>query len=274
MTTTPAIIMVAPNGARKTRADHPALPVSIAETVEEAVHCYATGATILHAHVRGSKGEHVLDTGLYQELISEMKQQAPTMLVQITTEAVGRYTTQQQVSCVESVMPEMVSISLREMTSDFKDRAFAKNFYHWISEAEIHIQHIIFSVDELAQFLALKQQGIIPVSQRCVLFVLGRYAVDFKSSPADLGPFLSSNLTALDWFVCAFGAREQACLIAGIDQGGHARVGFENNLYLADGNIASGSAELVAELAKSIKAGGRPIASTDQTREILGICNA
>jgi uncharacterized protein (DUF849 family) len=98
--------------------------------------------------------------------------------------------------------------------------------------------------------------------------------VDFQSSPADLEPFLSKDLTGLDWFVCAFGAQEQACVIAGIDLGGHARVGFENNLYLPDGNIASSSAELVTELAKSIKAGGRPVASADQARQLLGIRRA
>ena len=274
MATTPAIIMVAPNGARKTRKDHPALPVSIGETVEEAVQCHAAGAAVLHAHVRGSEDEHVLDAGLYQELIAEMKRQAPTMLVQITTEAVGRYTPQQQVDCVESVVPQMASVSLREMTCDFKDLSFAKNFFHWATEAEVHIQHIVYSAQELATYMTLRQDGIIPASQHCVLFVLGRYSVDFQSSPVDLEPFLSKDLTGLDWFVCAFGAQEQACVIAGIAQGGHARVGFENNLHLPDGSIASSSAELVTELAKSIKAGGRPVASADQARQLLGIRRA
>jgi uncharacterized protein (DUF849 family) len=266
--------MVAPNGARKTRLDHPALPVSIAQTVEEAVQCHAAGATVLHAHVRGSEDEHLLDAGLYQELIAEMKRQAPTMLVQITTEAVGRYTPQQQVDCVESVVPEMASVSLREMTCDFKDPGFAKNFFHWAAEAEVHIQHIVYSAEELATYMTLRQDGIIPASQRCVLFVLGRYAVDFQSSPADLELFLNNDLTGLDWFVCAFGAQEQSCVIAGIDQGGHARIGFENNLHLPDGSIASSSAELVAELAKSIKAGGHSIAGAEQTRQLLGIRRA
>ena len=75
--TTAVIIMVAPNGARKTQADHPALPVSIDETVDEAIRCQAAGATVLHAHVRGKQNEHVLDVGLYRELIAEMKQKAP-----------------------------------------------------------------------------------------------------------------------------------------------------------------------------------------------------
>ena len=83
--------MVAPNGARKTRQDHPALPVSIEETVDEAVLCHATGATILHGHVRGKQEQHLLDAGLYLELIAEMNKRAPGMIVQITTEAVGIY---------------------------------------------------------------------------------------------------------------------------------------------------------------------------------------
>ncbi len=57
------VIMVAPNGARKTRADHQRLPVSIEDTVSEALACYRAGASALHAHVRGEQGEHVLDPG-------------------------------------------------------------------------------------------------------------------------------------------------------------------------------------------------------------------
>jgi uncharacterized protein (DUF849 family) len=64
------VIMVAPNGARKTRSDHSSLPVSIEDTVSEAALCRAVGASALHAHVRGANDEHVLDAGLYRELIA------------------------------------------------------------------------------------------------------------------------------------------------------------------------------------------------------------
>jgi len=266
--------MSAPNGARKTRRDHPALPVSIEETVDEAVQCHAAGATIFHAHVRGKQDEHLLDAGLYQELIAELKHQAPEMLVQITTEAVGIYTPVQQVKCVQAVVPEMASVALKEMTSNFTDLAFAKRFYAWTIEAGIHIQHILFSDEELVQFLQLRQSGVIPVSHRCVLFVLGRYAADFQSYPTDLDPFLASGLTGLDWFVCAFGAKEQACISAAIDHGGHARIGFENNLYLPGGDLAANTAELVSELAVSISASDRIIATSGEARHLLGLRNA
>ena len=266
--------MAAPNGARKTRQDHPGLPVSIRQTVDEAVRCHAAGATVLHAHVRGKQDEHVLDTGLYLELIAEMKSRAPDMLIQITTEAVGVYTPEQQVACVQTVVPEMASVCLKEITSNFTEIDFAKRFYAWTSEAGIHIQHILFSEAELAQFVKLKRSGVIPASHRCVLFVLGRYALNFQSDPADLDPFIGRELSAIDWFVCAFGAQEQACVSAAINRGGHARIGFENNMQLANGEIATNSAQLVNELIKSNQASTRPIATCEQARLILGIPGA
>ena len=265
--------MAAPNGAGKTRLDHPALPVSIRETVEEAVCCHTAGASVLHAHVRGKQDEHLLDIGLYQELIAEMKHRAPDMLVQITTEAVGIYTPAQQASCVQAVIPEMASVSLKEITANYTDINFAKRFFTWTVEACVHIQHILFSEEDLHQFFRLKRSGIIPASHRCVLFVLGRYTTNFKSLPAELDPFLDHNLVDLDWFVCAFGSNEQDCVSTGINHGGHARIGFENNLYLPDGEIAGSTAVLVSALCNSLSSHTHSIANSVQTRQILGTRN-
>ena len=65
----PALIIVAPNGARRTRDDHPALPVTIEQTVETAVACRQAGAGAIHLHVRDEKGRHSLDPGLYTEAV-------------------------------------------------------------------------------------------------------------------------------------------------------------------------------------------------------------
>lgn len=65
-------LMVAPTGARRGKADHPALPVSIPEIVATAVACFAAGARAIHAHVRDAGGLHSLDPGLYRELLAEL----------------------------------------------------------------------------------------------------------------------------------------------------------------------------------------------------------
>ena len=105
-------IMVAPNGARRTKADHRALPVTIPEIVQTAVACFEAGAGAIHAHVRDADGMHVLAAGLYRELIGELKTVVPEMAVQVTTEAVGQYSPADQRKLVRDVMPAMVSVPI------------------------------------------------------------------------------------------------------------------------------------------------------------------
>ena len=268
------IIMVAPNGARKTKSDHPSLPVSITDTVSEAALCHAAGAAALHAHVRGANHEHLLDVGLYRELLQELVQRVPDMLPQITSEAVGIYTPAEQVACIHALKPRMASMALREISSDFSAPQYAREFFEWCSDNEIHIQHIVYSAEELQRFFDYRDSGVIPSSQRCVLFVLGRYRVDFQSEPADLDPFLQHDLSGLDWFVCAFGHQEQQCALKAIDAGGHARIGFENNLYLPNGELAGNTAALVTSLVDALASRSCRPAQSETARQLLGVRRA
>jgi uncharacterized protein (DUF849 family) len=48
-------VMVAPNGARLGKAEHPALPVTIAEIVATARACHTAGAGAINAHLRDAE---------------------------------------------------------------------------------------------------------------------------------------------------------------------------------------------------------------------------
>ncbi|WP_370321533.1 3-keto-5-aminohexanoate cleavage protein [Oricola sp.] len=243
-------IMVAPNGARRTKADHPAMPVTIPQTVATAKACFEAGAGGIHAHVRDADQAHVLDAGLYRELVAELARELPDMTVQITTEAVGRYSPEEQRAVVRAVMPKMVSVALREMIPD-PDTSEAARFYQWAHEAQIAVQHILYTPNEVSRLEELVETGVIPRDDLQCLFVLGRYAKDQESDPLDLLPFLDTlNMSALvaDWAVCAFGRGETAALQAAFAAGGKARVGFENSLWNADGSLAADNAERVREI--------------------------
>ncbi len=243
-------IMVAPNGATLTKADHPALPITIGETVDCATACQAAGADGLHAHVRGADGLHILDAGLYGELLAETTRRMPDLYVQITTEAVGRYTPFEQRKLVEVLRPAACSIALREINAE-PDTAVTKRFYAFCQEAGVDVQHILYDTGDLANFARLLDDGTIPGANHKALIVLGRYAIGQRSCAADLDAPMAALLTAcpsVDWATCAFGAAETDCLIASLTQGGKARIGFENNRLNADGQPAHDNAERVAEL--------------------------
>lgn len=245
-------IMVAPNGARRSKQDHSALPITIQETVETAKACAIAGADGLHMHIRNEHGGHTLDAGLYIEAIRELEKSLPNFYVQITTEAVGQYSPAQQRDVVKKVMPNAVSISIAEMLAEGEDIEATK-FYNWCCEADISVQHIIYGDDDLRRIEALSLLDSSKPLQ--LLFVLGRYTKDQQSAPDDLNPFYNwiiQNQPKADWAICAFGQGETDCLVEAHKRGGKIRVGFENSLWNKDGSIAKDNAERVAEIAKAI----------------------
>lgn len=246
-------IMVAPNGARLTRDDHPALPVTISQIIDAAILCKNAGADGIHAHVRDKDQKHILDAGLYKELLAELEKQLPDFYIQITTEAVGQYTAQQQRQLVRDVNPKAVSISISEMLSDGNEIA-SRDLYFWAMEAGIHVQHIFYSITDVARFLMLVEKSIIPEQNHQLLFVLGRYTKDNQSHTSNLDPFLTAIRLIeqkFDWAVCAFGKEETNCLKYAEKKGGKVRLGFENNLLNHDGSIAQNNAARVLDFLKS-----------------------
>ncbi len=83
----PLIIAVAPNGARKTREDHPAIPLSAEETAREAAACCEAGAAMIHLHVRDADLRHSLDAAAYREATAAVRREAgDRLIIQMTTE--------------------------------------------------------------------------------------------------------------------------------------------------------------------------------------------
>ena len=244
-------LIVAPNGARKTKKDHPNLPITITEIVEEADKCFKCGANAIHAHIRDKNESHTLDPGLYRELIKELKIKVPNMPVQITTESVGKYSPREQFDVVKTILPESASVAFIEMLPDIKDYKLAKDFYEFSSDNNVQVQHILYSVKDLKYFIQAIKSKIISNENLQVLYVLGRYDTNFQSRTEDLDLFIQEHksiISFVEWGICAFGEAETDCLMKSYSLGGKARVGFENNFKNADGTIADTNADRVSEI--------------------------
>jgi 3-keto-5-aminohexanoate cleavage enzyme len=53
--------------------------------------------------------------------------------------------------------------------------------------------------------------------------------------------------------------------------GGHVRVGFEDNVYLRYGELATSNAQLVEKVVNIAGELDRPVATPDDAREMLGL---
>jgi 3-keto-5-aminohexanoate cleavage enzyme len=266
------IVAVAPNGAARGRADHPALPITPGELAACAAACLEAGAAMIHLHVRDREGRHTLDPDAYREAIAAIRRAVgERVIVQMTTEAAGVYRPAEQVAAVRAVRPEAVSLAIRELVPDAAAEREAAAFLAWLAAERITPQYILYDAEDLARFRALRRRGVIPGERPFALFVLGRYTANRQSDPRDLLPFLdpAPGAEELLWAVCAFGRAEAACLLAAAAFGGHCRVGFENNLLLADGRTAPDNAALVAQLVGGLRAIGREVADAAAARALL-----
>ncbi len=265
------ILAVAPNGARKTKADHPALPITAEEIAMTAAACHEAGAAMIHLHVRDPDGRHSLDVETYRAAIAAVRAAVGRgLIVQVTSEAVGIYRPEEQMRMVRELKPEAVSLAVREIVPDEAAEPAAADFLAWVTAEGILPQYILYSDEDLRRFADLIARGIVPGERQVVLFVLGRYTKGQTSEPRELMPFLAANNRDHLWSVCAFGPRETACAVAAAALGGHARVGFENNLHLPDGHLAADNAALVAAVAEGLSAIGVRPASADEARDLMG----
>jgi uncharacterized protein (DUF849 family) len=250
------LIIVAPNGARRGKADHPALPITPEEIADEVARCADAGAAMVHLHARTPTGEHSLEIDDNAAVLDAVRQRVgERIIVQITTEAVGRYAPEQQMRLIRTLQPEAASFALRELIPDEHHASAAAEFFHWCAEARILAQYILYSAEDLQRYLDLRRRGLLPADCHHLLFVLGRYSKDQQSSPDDLAPFtaLTDQLKGKRWAVCAFGQREQACLLEAARHGGDVRIGFENNLFSSRGDLARNNAEQVEDLVQALE---------------------
>ena len=233
-------LMVAPNGARPMKKDHPKVPVTIPETVDTAKSCFAAGAGGIHFHMRDENGKHILDSGLCKEALNELQKQVPKMHLQVTTEAVGKYSPDKMRKLAFEVKPPGISIGIREMIPSRQPSPEDIKVYKFLTENGTKIQHICYGPEDLDLLSDLIEKASLSKNDVWCMFVIGHYSGKV-SNPENIPPFLEKlkthNLNA-DWAVCAFAKEEIACLKMAIKLGGKIRVGFENSILMPDGKIA------------------------------------
>jgi 3-keto-5-aminohexanoate cleavage enzyme len=251
-------IIVAPNGARKTQKDHPALPMTKQEIVSEVIACRDAGAAMVHLHARDKNGQHSLaidDNLLIMEAVKKVV--GDSIIIQLTTEAVGMYLPKQQMELIKETTPEAASFALSELVPDDSYIPVAEKFFRWVADSGMIAQYILYTPEDLKRYGRLIKQGILPNKNHHILLVLGRYHKDQISKPKDLIPFLSEPILSelmlaekYRWATCAFGLNEQKCLISSMLMGADVRVGFENNHLNNLGLNAQSNAQQVVDIKK------------------------
>ena len=269
--TDPFIIMSAPNGARRQKTDHPALPISPQDMAACAEEIIAAGASILHLHVRNDQGAHSLDVDRYRASTQAIRDAVgQDIIIQATSEAVGRYSRHEQMAMVKDLKPQAVSLALRELAPSDDNLGEMSEFIHWMKREHIFPQYILYDENDYQRFENWRKQGVFENDSPFTLFVLGNYQ---DTSPTkDIEQLkIRTQQAAFPWAVCGFGTNEINSVTHAAENNGHIRVGFENNLWREEGRMLINNAEMIGFCAETALQEGRSIATADDVKNLFDI---
>ena len=267
MNDTPLLIAVAPNGARKLKTDHPHIPLNAEELSETSKNCLTAGASMIHLHVRDEHDRHSLSVDAYKKAITEIKKNEPNIFIQVTSEAVGIYSAEQQFEMIHELQPSAVSIGLREIRD--LDESVITDHFHKMREANTFPQLILYNDHDLKMYSDWLKRKVIPGNAYPILLVIGKETPEGSFDNSVLTAEITENLTASSWMICAFGPNEYPAGQLAAKLGGHVRLGFENNCELANGTIAKNNAELISQMVNYMASENITFANYQQAIEIM-----
>lgn len=265
----PLIITAALNGAELTRRQCPALPITPEEIAAEAGRARQAGAAIVHVHGRLPDGTPTQDRETYRRILHAVRSSSD-VLVQFSTGGAVGMSAEERVAALD-LRPDFATLTLGSV--NFGPDVFLNpvplvlDYVERFNRLQIPVELEIFDSGMLGTARRLIQEELLRVPYYFD-FVLG-VPGGMEASLHNL-LFLRDSLPAVrPWSVAAIGRHQLPLAIAATLEGGHARVGFEDNIYYRKGELATSNAQLVERVARIAEELGRPVATPRQARQLL-----
>ena len=274
-TAPPCIICVAITGSLPTKADNPAVPITISEQIESTHEAFEAGAAIVHAHVRDDEGKPTSDPDRFARLMEGIRTHCPGMIVQLSTG--GRSGAGRTRGGMLPLKPDMASLSVG--SNNFPTRVYENppDLIDWLA-AEMKTHGVMpeieaFDLSHILKAHQMWQAGQI-ARRPYVQFVMGVK----NAMPADRAVFdyyiqTVHRLFGPDAPWCAAGIGPNQIILNewAVAAGGHARTGLEDNVRLDRDRLAPSNAALVRRVVDLCDRHERPVADWRTARTILGL---
>jgi uncharacterized protein (DUF849 family) len=282
------IITVAIIGGITTREKTPYPPMTPQEIAESAIESYHAGAAVCHIHVRDPKTHaSSMKFELFKEVYERIREKCD-MVINLSTGSGGRllYDTkstswntcelksaEERVEHVLKLKPDLCSLDVG--TLNFGVRVFlnlvpiVEKMAGLIKEAGIKPELEVFDIGHIRIAKNLILRGLVqnpPLFQLCLGIPWGIEATTENMV------YMRNNLPDDTlWYAFAIGAQHFQMATASMINGGHARVGFEDNLYLKKNVLAKSNAEMVRKVVEIANLMDREVATAKEARQILGV---
>lgn len=273
----PCIICVAITGSVPTKADNPAVPITVPEQVESTHAAFEAGASICHAHVRQDDGTPSSDPERFARLQEGLRAHCPGMILQFSTG--GRSGAGAERGGMLPLQPDMASLTVG--SNNFPTRVYENppDLVNWLAaemlDRGIKPEIEAFDLSHIHHAALMQRRGQL-AAPAYVQFVMGVK----NAMPADWDVFdyyvrtMARLLPDSEWCAAGIGRHQLEVNEWCIAAGGHCRTGLEDNIRLDRDTLAPSNAALVQRTTELCARLGRPVATPAQARALLGLAPA
>ena len=284
-----------------TQSEH--LPITTDDIVKDALACAQAGTSAVHIHGRNEQdGRPDADPEVFREIATRIKADS-NLVINMTTGGGLGMTPQERLRPIPMCEPEVASFNLGSMNfalhkvaekikddqwrfdweKEFIEGSIDNIFPNTFGSMAIFAKTMAkigtkpefeaYDVGHLHNLKYLENEGLVkpPYWIQFVLGVMG----GLSASPRSLIMMVDTandlfGKENFQWSVVGVGRQAIPMAVMSMTMGGHVRVGLEDNVYLSRGVMATNPTlvEKVVRLANEL---GRPIATSDEAREILGL---
>jgi len=270
----PLIVTAALTGGVHGKEANPNVPETPEEVAEAAAAAEEAGASILHLHAREDSGERAFSTERFQELTDAVRAATDDVIIQHSTGGTAAPDALRAEPLRTDPAPEMASLDMgplnryQHLTSE-NTRALVDSLLAEMQAREIKPELEVFNDGHLNEVHGLLERADLADPVYATL-IFG----DGTLTPPRPGNLLNAIRNLPDGAVfntLGFGRHQLPFATLGVLMGGHVRVGLEDNVYYEHGELAESNAQLVDRVASVAETLGRPVATPEEAREILGL---
>jgi 3-keto-5-aminohexanoate cleavage enzyme len=279
------VITAALAGAETTRAQNPAVPYTPEEFAEEARKARDSGASVVHIHVRDpDTGAPTREPEKIKVTIQAVRDRCPDLIINMSTAIVTSGDRAVRIDPILFLCPPMASLNTNSMNFALVDwktgliRAetifenpfgMIADFNNRMREAGIKPEFEIYDMGGMFNVLLLRRRGIFedPMHFQMVFGTAG--GVPYRLSI--FSQLLRHLPLGSTYSVCGVGRNQFSANMTSVVNGGHMRVGLEDNVRMPDGSHARGSWQQVEWAVEVAGLAGRPVATCEDARMILGL---
>jgi uncharacterized protein (DUF849 family) len=273
------IINVALTGNFSSKSENPNVPYSPDEIAADVSRCFEAGARFFHIHARGEDGKPTCRREVFGEIISKVRKKCPQAIVCATTSGRIFKSFEERSGVLElegDMKPDFASLSLGSMNfptePSVNSPAMIESLAKKMAERGILPELEIFETGMLnyGNYLMKKGHFRAPLYFNLFFGLLGT----MPGRMIDICHQVHSVPPGSVWGAGGGGRFQLPVNAAAILMGGHIRVGLEDNLYYDAGKSVPATNEmLVKRVVRLAGEVGRPIATPEDARKMLGLKN-